>query len=55
MDELQSVAARLLLESENLLERLKEDPTCKIKWACEVESLRDTAKEARKILWPKQS
>ncbi len=47
------VFKRLLLESENLIERLEEDQKTKRKWKVEFESLLDTIKEARGILWPK--
>lgn len=47
------VMKRMVLESENLLERLEEDTDCNIRWIAEKDSLIETLEEAREELWPK--
>lgn len=47
------VFKRLLLEAENLLERVEEDEHSNIAWICERETLAEAVQEAREIFWPK--
>ena len=49
----QDVMKRMVLEAENLLERLEEDTDCNLRWIDEKDSLVETMEEAREILWPK--
>lgn len=48
------VFARLLLEAENLLERLDKDPLSKRRWIAEFKELESTIEEARSIIWAKE-
>ena len=48
------VFARLLLEAENLLERLDKDPLSKRRWIAEFQELASTIEEARDIIWAKE-
>lgn len=48
------VFKQLVLEAENLLDRVEEDTNCNIRWICEKETLVDTIKKARRLLWPKK-
>lgn len=48
------VFARLLLESENLLERLDKDPLSKRRWIVEFQELASTIEEARDKIWTKE-
>lgn len=48
------VFARLLLEAENLLERLDKDPLSKRRWIVESQELMSTIEEARSIIWAKE-
>lgn len=48
------VFARLLLEAENLLNRLDEDPSAKRRWVVEFQELVSTIEEARSVIWSKE-
>jgi len=48
------VFKQLVLEAENLLDRVEEDTDCNIRWVCEKDTLVETIKEARELLWPKK-
>jgi hypothetical protein len=42
---------RVVLEAENLLERLEEDTDSNLRWIDEKDSLVETIAEARRLLW----
>ena len=50
-DEFVNVMKRLVLESENLIERLEEDTDSDLRWGDEKISLVETINEAREALW----
>lgn len=43
---------RVVLESENLLDRLEEDTDSNLRWIDEKNSLEENIREARALLWP---
>ena len=54
MDDFEDTMKRLVLEAENLVERLEEDTDCDLRWEDEKNTLLETMEEARKLLWPSQ-
>lgn len=54
MDDFKDTMKRLVLEAENLIERLEEDIDCDLRWEDEKDALLETMEEARKLLWPSQ-
>lgn len=50
-DEFVNVMKRLVLESENLIERLEEDTDSDLRWGDEKISLVETINEAKEVLW----
>lgn len=43
---------RVVLEAENLLDRLEEDTDSNLRWIDEKTSLEENLREARAMLWP---
>ena len=43
---------RVVLEAENLIERLEEDKDSNLRWIVEKDSLLESLQEARDLLWP---
>jgi hypothetical protein len=52
ISELISTMKRVVLETENLIERLEEDTDSNLRWMDEKDSLIESLDEAREILWP---
>lgn len=55
MDDLKATMKRMVLEVENLIERLEEDEDSNLRWEDEKDTLLETMEEVREILWPEQT